>query len=334
MSLPFLRYCLLSVLLIVVHLPVPAQSPKDYSKVDELVKNFPMKVNALADLRVMARELNRQLKTDEEKARAAFYWITHNIGYDCDGYRDGTGIHEAEDVVKVKRAVCSGYANVFKFLCDEFKVPCEIVEGFAIGIGVNKVQEDSLESNHAWNVVKINGNWKLIDATWAAGSANRDCSKQYREFNEFYFFARPDSFILKHFPDSAKWQLLDKPLTAAEYVALVQTDRGRNQLFSTMDTVISRRVGETFRFQQLKTAERNIITISAEDEKGNVVEDVYDSLKFKNGYYYYDYKIKRQGTWLLKVNFWLMKENGSDPPSAYPDRYTLHALPARQVKRN
>lgn len=326
----FTRYCLLLLLLPFFYAPATAQSPVNYSKVDDYVKNFPFKATSLPDLRIMAREISRQFTSEEEKARAAFYWITHNITYDCEGYRMGNGVYEAEEVMKKRKAVCAGYADLFKFFCDELKLTCEIVEGFATGIGVKEVTEDNLTSNHAWNVVKIKGQWKLVDATWAAGSANRDCTKQYTEFDEFYFFSRPDSFILKHFPDSAKWQLLDKPFSAAEYVTLVQKDRELKGWTAPIDTIMKRKVGEIIRIQQKKEYERNIITIQVEDEQGKVMEDVYDSVKLKNGYYYYDYTVKKAGTLVLSVNFWLMKEDGTEARPSSTDTYTVNVTAGRQ----
>lgn len=46
--------------------------------------------------------------------------------------------------------VCESYAKVIKLLCDEFDIPCMLVEG----------------DNHMWNYVKLSGKWYMIDATW------------------------------------------------------------------------------------------------------------------------------------------------------------------------
>jgi transglutaminase-like putative cysteine protease len=171
-----------------------AQPTANYVDVDAFVERFPMKASALADIRVLAREWKGRLHTDEEKARAVFYWITHNIVYDCEGYRNGNGIYEPGEVMQKKKAICAGYASLYKFFCQELGLTCEIINGFATGISVDTLSENKINTNHAWNAVKVSGSWKLVDPTWGAGSANDDCTRQFSKLDEFFFF--PDPIVL------------------------------------------------------------------------------------------------------------------------------------------
>lgn len=56
-------------------------------------------------------------------------------------------------------AVCEGYARAFKFLMDGANIPTIIVAGKGYD-GAGRVER------HAWNYVKLNGNWYLVDVTW------------------------------------------------------------------------------------------------------------------------------------------------------------------------
>ena len=68
---------------------------------------------------------------------------------------------------------------------------------------------------HAWNAARINGAWYLIDTTWDAGfPKDGQFKKQYRTA---YLFTPPTLFAVSHFPDGAKWQLLERPLTRTEF---------------------------------------------------------------------------------------------------------------------
>ena len=52
------------------------------------------------------------------------------------------------------KAVCEGYARAFQLLCNKANIDCVLLSGIA----------DS--DNHAWNGVKIGGDWYQIDVTW------------------------------------------------------------------------------------------------------------------------------------------------------------------------
>ena len=47
-------------------------------------------------------------------------------------------------------AVCDGYCKAFQFFMDVLGIECEIQTG----------------QNHAWNRVKVGGQWYLVDCTW------------------------------------------------------------------------------------------------------------------------------------------------------------------------
>ena len=62
--------------------------------------------------------------------------------------------------------VCAGYAVILKELCDRNGIECQYVEGCC--------KQEDLDKGyltHAWNIVKINGNYFPLDLTWNAGSS-------------------------------------------------------------------------------------------------------------------------------------------------------------------
>lgn len=58
-----------------------------------------------------------------------------------------------------KKSVCEGYAKAFQYLMNEVGIENTIV----IGKGTNSKNQTE---NHAWNYVKLNGQWYAIDVTW------------------------------------------------------------------------------------------------------------------------------------------------------------------------
>ncbi len=298
----FIRNSVLSFFLASMFITASAQTSINYAGVDEFVRAYPVKLSATGDIRVFARELKRQFRTDDELVRAAFYWITHNISYDCDGYRQKNGLYELNDVLSRHKGICAGYASLMKFFCDEMGVECIIVDGFAAGIGVTSFEEDSLQTNHAWNAVKINGQWKLVDATWGSGGANSDCTKTFPSFNEHYFYCKPEVFIITHFPDSARWQLLDTPYTRHQFEASIEKWKKISVQDEPKDSVIKRNIGETVRFTFERKDERNMISISVYG-KDNQPTDIFDSLNVTDkGAYYYDFKVTKAGYYRVDVS--------------------------------
>lgn len=64
--------------------------------------------------------------------------------------------HDAYGALVNKYAVCQGYAEAFKLICDINNIPCVYISGVTDGGG-----------GHAWNAVQMDdGKWYLIDATW------------------------------------------------------------------------------------------------------------------------------------------------------------------------
>ncbi len=63
--------------------------------------------------------------------------------------------HDAYGALVNGYAVCQGYAESFKLICDYYKIPCVYISGTADGGG------------HAWNAIQMDdGKWYFIDSTW------------------------------------------------------------------------------------------------------------------------------------------------------------------------
>lgn len=100
--------------------------------------------------------------TRYEKVKSIHDYICEINAYpDVQGYfSDGTPwygamAHHPTGVFLKGLAVCEGYAEAFKLLCDREGIPCITVLGTGSG------------GAHKWNYVKMeDGKWYLVDATW------------------------------------------------------------------------------------------------------------------------------------------------------------------------
>ncbi len=69
---------------------------------------------------------------------------------------------------------------------------------------------------HAWNAVRLDSEWYLLDATWGSGSVDDEFVFE-KDFRETYFLIPPEQLRYSHFPDQTRWQLSPKPLTKAQF---------------------------------------------------------------------------------------------------------------------
>lgn len=166
-----------------------------------------------ATVELLHSDLVKGLNSDTEKLKAFYHWITHNISYDVQAWRSQSNDWKKQEVPVVlrnKKAVCHGYSNLFKQLCDLSNIPCFIVSGYV------KENNHFIEEGHSWNAVFTEGKWQLIDATWGAGSVENR-SKFIRKFDASYFFTDPVLFLSNHYPFDPAFQLVSHPVSLNEY---------------------------------------------------------------------------------------------------------------------
>ena len=99
-----------------------------------------------------------------ERERAVYSWITAHVVYDQDHY-DKTKTVDPDSYtpygpLKNGKSVCLGTATLFQLLMDMTGVECITV------IGASRKST----SDHAWNMVRLDGQWYCVDPTWDLGS--------------------------------------------------------------------------------------------------------------------------------------------------------------------
>ena len=172
--------------------------------------------NARNSVAALAATLTGPARGEREKARAIYCWIATNIGYASkEALPDAQSDSSAEAVLKRGTAVCAGFSDLFTALAHAAGLEAESINGYAKGVGYRAGGRISGPTNHAWNAVKIDGEWRLVDCTWGAGSVENGV--YVKRFSAFYFLTPPRAFAWLHFPTDPRWQLLDAPMTLAEF---------------------------------------------------------------------------------------------------------------------
>ncbi|CAF1027100.1 unnamed protein product [Didymodactylos carnosus] len=147
-----------------------------------------------------------------------FYWISQNIEYDVDSFfRHSIPSQNSKAVFHSKKSVCEGYATLFKTLCDSIQLQCVKISGYAKGYSYRQGGSFS-DTNHAWNAVKIDQHWILLDSTWGTGHVYHRQFK--RKLDLHYFLTRPEQMIYDHLPERSEWQLLINSIDMPTYLKL------------------------------------------------------------------------------------------------------------------
>jgi len=122
-------------------------------------KNF-LIYEACADVinKVIRKDMN-----DFEKELAIHDWIINWTSYDTDVISNAPDAKPDPDnnnpygLLLNQKAICMGYSVTFKLFMDLLDIECIIVEGKS---GTSELED------HAWNMVRIDGEWYCVDVTW------------------------------------------------------------------------------------------------------------------------------------------------------------------------
>ena len=107
----------------------------------------------ITSVRNVLRNIVNTGMSDVEKIKAVHDWLVKNTRYDYDYYNRDNYRNYVYNLMFNKVAVCQGYTVTFYVMMTELSIPCTIISGDA-GEG------------HAWNAVKLDGNWYYVDVTW------------------------------------------------------------------------------------------------------------------------------------------------------------------------
>lgn len=136
-------------------------------------------------------------KSDYEKILAVYDYITSHVTYD---YAHLKNYHyklkyTAYAALCDGTAVCQGYANLFYRMILELGIDCRLVSGI------------SYSTPHGWNIVRIEGVYYYVDATWDAGDTG-----------DYHWFLKGNPFA-EHAVDNNSDYIISYVVADSDYVA-------------------------------------------------------------------------------------------------------------------
>jgi hypothetical protein len=108
----------------------------------------------------LALALTKDAKTDADKIKAVYDYVTSHISYDYNKIStvDTSYIPDVDAILTSNTGICYDYAAVTAAMLREAGVPAKLVKGY---------RSDNA-NYHAWNEVLIGGQWMTLDATFDA----------------------------------------------------------------------------------------------------------------------------------------------------------------------
>ncbi len=217
-----IRFIVFSLLLI--HQLAMAQITKEdyFNSIDNKIFTY-SKQKPDANFDSVVAYVNKTMTLPSDKIRAYYTWIALNISYNTSHLKDlnlfqtfnintvSSSGQKPDEVFTTKKAVCEGYSNLMVKFCKASSIPCFTVCGY-----VKMDGGEIPKLMHAWNVVKIDTAWSLIDVTWSSGYLNANY-EYVKRFSNAYFAPKAEVFINDHFPLDTQWQLLSFPYTKHEF---------------------------------------------------------------------------------------------------------------------
>ncbi|MFC0877122.1 transglutaminase domain-containing protein [Saccharicrinis sp. FJH2] len=206
-------------------------SQTDFSTIDKNSKTVP---DSLTDCKAIADYLTNDLKTDMEKARAIYIWIAHNITYDLTQINSGTRYDSdqeiMDEVLNNRKGVCQHYSELFLAMSNSVGLKSYLINGYT-----RDVFGEIADLSHAWNGIKIDSIYFLIDVTWAAGYELK--GKYIHKFRDDYFLKSPKDFIKDHMPFDPIWQFIDNPINNNDFISKDFSKLDTNGFYAFEDSI-------------------------------------------------------------------------------------------------
>ena len=188
------------------------QSNVGYDLIDRKIAAIPIKSATSTD--EIAKYINANFKTENDKIRAVFFYTTSNLSYDVANMftvnSDETPQDRILKALKTKKGICWDYALIYNEIANLVGIKSVVIQGYTKQNGKVDIMA------HAWCASRIGNKWYLFDPTWGSGYVNNN--KYTQKINNIHFKVEPSKMINSHIPFDYLWQFINYPITNQEFI--------------------------------------------------------------------------------------------------------------------
>lgn len=195
---------------------MPVADPVNYmainlSQVDKNSRSLTNLPPSITPTTLATTYVCRPYRSDAQRYRAIFTWVSDKISWE----EDFDGPIDTRRVIQTKRACAEEYATLVREMCSAVGLTCEIVRGYLKSPGEIPDVNVMPRSNHWWNAVLVDNEWRIMDCCLASPSNPR--RGLYSSFNTssadpWWFLARPVEICWTHIPEHHAQQHICPPV--------------------------------------------------------------------------------------------------------------------------
>ncbi|KAI0011183.1 hypothetical protein F4779DRAFT_245893 [Xylariaceae sp. FL0662B] len=195
---------------------LPVREPVNYqainlSQVDKnsrFVSSLPPMTTAIT---LATTYVCRPYRSEVQRLRAIFTWAAEKVNWE----EDFEGDVDTRRVIQTKRACAEEYAVLVHEMCAAIGIHSEIIRGYLKTPGEIPDTGIMPRSNHWWNAVIIDNEWRMMDCCLASPSNPRrglysGASTSSAEF--WWFLTRPTEICWTHIPEHHSQQHVCPPV--------------------------------------------------------------------------------------------------------------------------
>ncbi|KAL2268658.1 hypothetical protein VTJ83DRAFT_3504 [Remersonia thermophila] len=153
----------------------------------------------------------RPYRSDVQRLRAIFTWVAERLTWE----EDFDGPIDTRRVLQTKRACAEEYATLVLEMCAAVGLTCEIVRGYLKTPGEIPDVNIMPRSNHWWNAVIVDNEWRIMDCCLASPSNPHRAqysSHSSSSADPFWFLTRPTEACWTHIPEHHEQQHICPPV--------------------------------------------------------------------------------------------------------------------------
>ncbi|KAH0522396.1 hypothetical protein TsFJ059_006243 [Trichoderma semiorbis] len=153
----------------------------------------------------------RPYRSDLQRLRAIFTWVAEKITWE----EDFEGDADTERTIHAKRGCAEEYACLVMEMCSAIGLHCEVVRGYLKAPGDIPDLNVMPRSNHWWNAVIVDDEWRMIDTCLASPSNPKRAlysSVSGSSADTWWFLTRPTELCWTHVPEHRDQQHIVPPV--------------------------------------------------------------------------------------------------------------------------
>jgi bifunctional glutamyl/prolyl-tRNA synthetase len=207
---------------------LPISDPTDFQSCNlQLVDKSARFVNNVPGATTVAAlvqgHLCRPYRSDVQRLRAIFTWVSERIGWEEDFEIEEHGYVDTRRVISQHRGCSQEIAYLVAEMCGAVGIHAEIVRGYLKTPGEPIEFDNAARPNHWWNAVIVDGEWRIMDTALANPTHTKRkfiSTAGATSAEGWYFLTRPMEVCYTHVPLLPEQQHIVPPVAFEILMAL------------------------------------------------------------------------------------------------------------------